>query len=198
MDYENMNPISLNTSRRKASYSPLAIFLHWVLAIMLIGMIALGWYMMSVEDSPGSEWYFMLHKSIGVIVGIVVLVRLFWRFGHAPNPLPDSFPKWQTFASKVTHRLMYVAMITMPLVGIGGALLSKDEVSIFGFTLPRAVAPNESFSETLFSLHSIIAWVLLGLISIHVLAALKHLISKDGVFQRMLPMNGPSRESEIP
>ena len=190
----NMNAMSPITSRRKASYAPLAIFLHWTLAVLIIGMIPLGWYMLSIEDSPGSEWYFKLHKSIGVVVGTLVLIRLFWRFGHKPNPLPNHLPEWQVKAAKLSHWLLYLTMIAMPLVGIVGASLGKDGLTFFGVTPPGVISPNQGVSEIFFSLHSIIAWVLVGLISLHVVAALKHFINKDGIFQRILPFKSSGRE----
>ncbi|MDO8729020.1 MAG: cytochrome b [bacterium] len=180
-----MNSISPTNPIKKASYAPLAIYLHWLLAILIVGMIPLGWYMLSIEDSLGSDWYFMLHKSIGIVVSILVLLRLLWRSRHKPDRLPSNFPYWQVMASKITHWLLYAAMITMPFVGIAGAMLSKDDISFFGVPLPRITSPNHDLGEIFFSLHSIIAWVLVALISLHVVAALKHLINKDGVFERM-------------
>ena len=186
-----MSPIN---SRSKASYTPLAIFLHWTLAVLIFGMIPLGWYMLSIEDNPGSEWYFKLHRSIGIVVAIVVLARLLWRFRHKPNPLPNHLPAWQQRAAKLSHWLLYLAMIAMPLVGIAGTLLSKDGLALFGVTLPRFMSPHQAGSEFFFSLHSVIAWVLVGLIALHVVAAIKHFINKDGIFQRMLPSKSSGRE----
>lgn len=142
--------------------------------------------MLSIEDDPGSGWYFDLHKSTGIVIALLVLLRVVWRLRHKPSPLPDSVPGWQATASPISHWLLYVAMIAMPIVGMLGALLGKNGIAFFGLTIPRPVAPNQYLSETFFSAHSVIAWVLVGLISIHILAALKHLIiDKDGVFQKM-------------
>lgn len=190
----NMNALSPNTSSRKASYSPLAIFLHWTLAVLIFGMIPLGWYMLSIEDNPGSDWYFNLHRSIGIVVAVLVLARLIWRLRHKPKPLPNHLPAWQRKAAKLSHWLLYLAMISMPLVGIAGALLSKDGLALLGVTLPRFMSPHQAGSEFFFSLHSIIAWVLVGLISLHAAAAIKHLLNKDGIFLRMLPSKSSGRE----
>lgn len=176
-------PVStVNTGR----YAPIAIFLHWALAVLIIGMIGLGWYMMSIEDTPGSSWYFDLHKSIGLITAGLILVRAAWRIGHKPEALPASVPRRQATASRAIHWLLYVAMAAMPLVGIIGAMFSKSGIALFGLTMPRLFAPNHDVAEIFFTAHSIIAWVMVGLISAHVLAAIKHLVmDKDGVFQRM-------------
>ena len=171
---------------KTTSYAPIAVFLHWVLAILFVALIGLGWYMMSIEDEPGSGWYFDLHKSLGIVAAVLVLVRAGWRLSHTPDALPFHVPRWQAAGSRAIHWLLYVAMVAMPLAGMAGALLSKSGVVFFGWTMPRLFAPNHDLAEVFFGAHSLIAWVLVGLISIHILAAVKHLvIDKDGVFQRM-------------
>ena len=167
-------------------HTPTAVALHWLLAILLISMIGLGWYMMSIEDEPGSEWLFSLHKSVGIVILPLVAWRAIWRLWHPPAPLPVSVPAWQTTASRVSHRLLYAAMIAMPLLGLMGSALSKSGIAFFGLSIPRAVAPNHDLAEALFTAHSVVAWALVALIAVHVIAAFKHLIvDRDGVFQRM-------------
>ena len=167
-------------------YASLAVLLHWTLAVLIIGMVALGWYMMEIEDDPGSIWFFNLHKSIGLVIAGLVLLRLVWRLGHRPEPLPASLPSWQVNASLVTHWLLYAAMIAMPTFGIIGALLSEKGILFFGTTLPRVFEANHDLAETFFDAHSFTTWILVVLVSLHVLAGLKHLlVDKDGVFQRM-------------
>jgi cytochrome b561 len=171
---------------KDTAYTPLAVLLHWTLAVLIAGMTALGWYMLSIEDDPGSAWYFNLHKSIGLIVAGLVLLRLVWRLGHRPAPLPSSLPSWQVTASTAIHRLLYAAMIAMPVLGLIGSLLSKKGLVFFGLLLPRVFAANHDLAEIFFDAHSVAAWVLVGLVAVHALAGLKHLvIDKDGVFQRM-------------
>ena len=167
-------------------YAPVAVFLHWALTILFFGMIGLGWYMMSIEDEPGSNRYFDLHKSIGILVAGLVLWRAAWRFGHQPAALPVNVPPRLASAARASHGLLYVAMVLMPLAGIVGAMFSENGITFFGWTMPRVFAPNQDTAEIFFHAHSVIAWVLVGLIALHVLAALKHLvIDKDDVFQRM-------------
>jgi cytochrome b561 len=167
-------------------YDLVAVSFHWVLAVLIPGMIALGWYMMSIEKQPGSPWYFNLHKSIGLVIIALVLLRLLWRLTHKPPTLPSTVPGWQATAARWVQWLLYAAMIVMPLVGLTGALFSKGGIKFFGSAIPRLVAPDHGISETFFTAHSFIAWVLVVLISLHVLGGLKHLlIDKDGVFQRM-------------
>ena len=174
---------ALNSSWR---YGGPAILLHWLLALLLTGMVALGWFMMEIEGTPGSDWYFDLHKSIGLIVATLVLLRLLWRAGHAPQALPAHLPQWQMKFATLTHWLLYAAMVVMPVTGFIGASLSKDGVAFFGLALPVWASPNHDLSEQFFGIHAIAAWVLVAVVALHALAGLKHLlVDKDGVFQRM-------------
>ena len=175
-----------NINTDTTAYAPLAKLMHWTLAILLIGMVALGWYMTAIEDDPGSFWFFNLHKSIGLVIAALVLLRLAWRLGHRPADLPASVPPWQAKVSRATHRLLYVAMVAMPAFGITGSLLSKNGIAFFGTSLPRVFAANHDLAEIFYSAHSVTAWLLVGLVALHVLAGLKHLlVDQDGVFQRM-------------
>jgi cytochrome b561 len=181
-----MHPTSSIRTVKTTPYAPLAVLLHWTLALLIIGMIGLGWYMMSIEETPGAGWFFKLHKSIGLIIAALVLLRLVWRLGHKPAPLPVSTAPWQVTASKMGHWLLYGSMIAMPVFGIMGSMLSKKDLLFFGLPLPRVLTANHDLAEIFFNAHSVTTWILVGLVSMHALAAFKHLaIDKDGVFQRM-------------
>ena len=169
-------------------YSAPAIFFHWSLAVLILTLIGLGWYMLSIEKEPGSAWYFDLHKSLGLTAAVLVVLRLVRRIGHAPAALPDTLAAWQTTAAKITHALLYLLMLQMPITGYLGASFSGDGVAFFGLPTPGWASKNEVLKEQFFTAHSIIAWILVGFVSVHVLGAFKHLwIDQDGVFQRMLP-----------
>ena len=162
------------------------MLLHWTLAVLITGMVALGWYMTEIEDDPGSAWFFNLHQSVGLVIAGLVLLRLVWRLGHTPAPLPASLPSWQVNMSRATHGLLYAAMVAMPVFGIIGSLLSDKGIVFFGTALPRVFEANHDLAEAFFEAHSFTTWLLVGLVSVHVLAGLKHLlVDKDGVFQRM-------------
>lgn len=172
----------------EGKYSGPAIFFHWAIAILIPVMVGLGWYMLSIEKQPGSPWYFNLHKSLGLTVALLVVLRLGWRMMRAPAPLPETLARWQTTAAKFTHAALYLLLVLMPLTGYLGAAFSGEGVAYFGVSTPDWATKNEAFKEQLFSAHSIIAWALVAFVAVHVLAALKHLlIDRDGVFQRMLP-----------
>ncbi|MGK5051820.1 cytochrome b [Janthinobacterium sp. RB2P8] len=164
-----------------------ARLLHWLMAVLIPAMLALGWTMMEVEDEPGSEVYFNLHKSLGLLLLLLLAARAAWRLSHRPASLPLSVAPWQAGLSRLGHALLYAGMLLVPATGLAGALLSKSGVAFFGLALPRWFAPDHALAEQWFELHELAAWTLAGLIVLHVLAGLKHLLlDKDGVFQRML------------
>jgi cytochrome b561 len=167
-------------------YGGPAIVLHWTLAPLLAVLLGLGWYMMSIEDEPGSDWYFDLHKSLGLVLFALVLSRMAWRVSHRPAPLPASVAPWEARISSLTHIALYACMFLMPIFGFLGASYSKAGVRFFGARLPSIGLPNHDIAERFFGIHSVLAWILVALIVLHAVAGLKHLlVDKDGVFQRM-------------
>ncbi|MFP8778744.1 cytochrome b [Hydrogenophaga sp. RWCD_12] len=167
-------------------YSPPAILIHWVQALLLAVLAGLGWFMMSIEDEPGSDWYFGMHKSLGLLFIGLVVIRLLWRMTQLASPTDDGFPAWQNLLSKGTQVLMYLLMFLMPLSGMAGAAFSEEGIAFFGIALPRWVAENHDTAEQFFDLHGAIVWALIALIALHVAGALKHrFIDRDNVFQRM-------------
>jgi cytochrome b561 len=169
-------------------YGAPAIVLHWVLALLIVFMAGLGWYMMSVEREPGGPWYMDLHKSIGLILFVLVLLRVLWRMFHKPEPLPEGVPAWQAQLSSFTQWLLYACMVALPITGIFGAEYSRAGLAFFGIALPAGIAPDRVTSKLFFQIHEFLVWVLVGLVALHVLGALKHLlIDRDLVFNRMWP-----------
>ncbi|MEN3290763.1 MAG: hypothetical protein V7642_16 [Burkholderiales bacterium] len=163
-----------------------AVTLHWLLAILIVAQVALGIYMMSVEDDPGSERYFILHMSTGIMIGTLVLLRVAWRLTHKPARLPRSVARWEVRATHMVQWLLYACMLAMPVTGYLGASFSREGVVLFGLPLSAWASSNKELSEEFFSIHMMIAVVLVALVGLHVLGALKHLlIDKDRVFQRM-------------
>ena len=179
--------MSANTVQR---YSSTAIALHWIVAVLVLVMIGLGLYMTDIpRGTPERTFFYNLHKSIGVTVAIVVLIRLWWRFGHPPPPLPTSVPAWQVQASRLSHALLYLCLILMPLSGFSASQFTKYGVTYFGlFKIPPVGWENKVIYDFLQGIHGVTAVLLIALVIIHVAAALKHLLfDRDRVFVRMLP-----------
>ena len=181
-----MTPISNPSADR---YSSLSIFFHWSLALLVPVQIGMGWYMLSIEDQPGSGWYFALHISLGLTAALLIALRLMWRARKAPPELPPEVPAWQIKWARISHAVLYTLMLLMPLTGYVGATLSGEAMHYFGLPLPSWSAKDQVLKEQLFTAHSFIAWMLVSVIAIHVGGAFKHLlIDKDAVFRRMWPL----------
>ncbi|GAB3423050.1 cytochrome b [Massilia agilis] len=167
-------------------YAPVAVALHWLLALLIVSTAALGWYMTSIEDDPGAERWFDLHKSVGIVIFVLVLARALWRLTHRPAALPASMPRWEVVASLVVQRLLYAGMVLLPITGLLGSLYTKSGVAFFGLQLPRWAAPAHDTAEAFFEVHETLVWAMAALVALHVAAGLKHaLVDRDGVFQRM-------------
>ncbi|HEX4986478.1 MAG TPA: cytochrome b [Burkholderiales bacterium] len=173
-----------------ARYTTAAIVFHWVVAILVFTMIGLGFYMEGIpKGNPDRAFYFNLHKSIGVTTALIVIARLWWRAKHPAPLLPASMPGWEMQASRISHALLYMCIIVMPLSGFCATQFTKYGVNYFGlFKIPPMGFENKVIYDLLQGVHGLTAALLVTLIVIHVLAALKHLlIDRDRVFQRMLP-----------
>ncbi|MDB5898018.1 MAG: cytochrome [Ramlibacter sp.] len=169
-------------------YSTPAIVLHWLLAALIAFMAGLGWYMMTVEDEPAGPPLFDLHKSIGLVVLLLVVLRLLWRAGHRPQPLPAGVPAWQARLSGLVQWLLYAGMVLMPATGLIGGSYSRAGVAFFGLPLPTWVTPSRPTAHLFFEIHSWLVWVLVVLVALHALAGFKHLlVDRDEVFGRMWP-----------
>lgn len=172
-------------------YTRTAMALHWLIAAAVLFMIGLGFWMGDIpRGTPERTFWFNLHKSIGVTIAIVVLFRLWWRAKHPPPPLPASVPGWQVQASRISHALLYLCLIMMPLSGFIASQFTKYGVTYFGlFKIPPLAWENKDLYELFQGIHGVTATVLCVVVIVHILAALKHLIARDGVFRRMLPGN---------
>lgn len=166
-------------------YGAPAIALHWALALLIACMAGLGWYMMTVEHDPGGRWYMDLHKSVGLIVFALVLLRVVWRASHEPAPLPPGLPAWQVRLSAWVQGLLYLCMVVMPITGTLGSLYSRAGLAFFGLPIPSWAAPSRETSHLFFDVHSALVWVLVVLVAVHAAAGLMHLFKRDRVFDRM-------------
>jgi cytochrome b561 len=161
-----------------------------VIALAVLGQIAFGWYLQTVPRlTPDRTVFVNLHKSTGLVIGILILVRLAWRLTHEPPPLPAAMPVWERRAARASHVLLYVCMLIMPLAGYTASNFSKFGVKLFNrIVLPPWGVDDRAVYAFFNGLHVATSYVFVALIAIHIAAALKHLfLSRYGVFRRMLP-----------
>lgn len=171
------------------SWGGLAKLLHWLLALLVFGQLALGWAAVLWRLSPLKLDLFVLHKSFGLVVLVLMLPRLLWRLLNPTPLLPAAMPRWQRHAARVSHGLLYLLLLLLPLSG--WVLSSAADIPFRVFwlwPLPALVAPDEAVEDTAAALHFVLV-VLLGLVlSAHVGAALwHHYRLRDEVLVRMLP-----------
>jgi len=168
-------------------YTPPAIVLHWLVALLIFAAFPLGVYMHELPLSPGKLKLYSYHKWIGITVLLLVAIRLSWRLTHTPPPLPESVAAWQRRASAAVHGLLYLLMIVIPLSGWMMSSAKGFPVVWFGvLPLPDLVGKDKALGELLAGVHQALNFSLLVLVILHVAAALQHhFIERQPFLQRM-------------
>lgn len=182
-------------------YTAVAIALHWILAVLLIGMVYFGWYMEDLRDAlfagtasvEAVQQAYNLHKTTGILILLLSLIRLGWRLTHKTPGMPQGMKPWEKLAAHATHWAFYVLMIGMPILGWISASASELPSFLFNnpdLPLPRLPVPqSESLHEVSASIHGAGGWPILILFGLHVAAALKHqFVDHDGLIARMIPV----------
>ena len=184
--------IGMTTARRacrhahSARYSGTAVALHWVLAVVILASLALGSYMTSLPLSPLRLRLVNWHKWAGMLILGLSAARLLWRAAHRP-PADLPTPAWQRHAAHATHGLLYVLCIVVPIAGWAYSSAAGFPVVLFGvWPLPDLVEPDRALADVIKPWHGRLAWMLAGVIGLHVGAALKHhFIDRDMLLSRM-------------
>lgn len=162
--------------------------LHWLMAAGILGTFALGTWIARMEVSLATLWLFGLHKTIGISLLALALLRLVWHRLHPPpGPLPGP-PAWQMALARATHRALYVLMLAVPIAGWAYASATGLDVLIFNRIVLPPIAPvSEAWENGLHLLHRTLAWTLLALVALHVAGALKRSLgARDGTIARMI------------
>jgi cytochrome b561 len=171
------------------SYTRPAIALHWIMALLLIGVFVLGMYM---HELPRSDYKFMLygyHKSFGIVVLLLAALRMAWRITHRPPALLPGMPAWQEKAAHALHHSLYLLMFLVPITGWLMSSAKGHPVVLFdALPLPDLVGKNEGLGDFFKGFHEVCNYLICTLFFLHVIAAYKHhLIDRDGTLARMLP-----------
>lgn len=169
-----------------ARHTRTAIALHWAIALLLFGELALGWWMLGVPKSPPgvrAGWY-NVHKTAGIVIALAVLARIVWRASHREEDIAAMAP-WQRVASQVAHGLMYACMLVMPVAGLAGSMFTSYPIRFFGVVLPVWQRDWPAAKALMSDVHEAVAWIFVLLIAMHVAAALWHWWQRDGIAARM-------------
>ena len=170
-------------------YTLVAIVLHWLIALAVLANLYLGWRMAGAEGVQKFT-LFQLHKSVGITVLLLSLLRLGWRLTHSPPPYPASMMRAERFAARSVHWIFYGLIIGMPLTGwvIVSASALNIPTLLYGAVHDLPLAGRHAVEQGFGTSHVVLAYLFAGLIALHVAAALKHqFVNRDEVLGHMVP-----------
>ena len=177
-------------------YTRLAAVLHWSMAVLIVGNVVLALVAEQLPDAairPAID----LHKSVGLTVLGLVILRVLWRWAHPPPPLPAQHPVWQKRLSHLAHLVLYGLMVALPVSGWlhDSAFKDADKHPLMLFWLvpwfrigavqSLEPAAKEAFHDQLYAVHAWSAYALYGLLALHILGALKHEWDGERSLRRM-------------
>jgi len=188
--------MSLRSNDRQ--WGSVAKFFHWIIALAILGNGTFG-LLMDLAHSPMQKINWLaLHKSIGLTVLALVLLRVLWRWGDG-RPREEPAPRWQQWSAHVVHGVLYVLIVALPLSGWWFNSVTGKPLQWFKlFNLPALAAKNDELRRFAHGVHEYLFWFLLLVLVAHVGAALKHhVFDNDNVLRRMLPF-GRLRHDSTP
>lgn len=171
-------------------WGPVSQLLHWLIVLLILALAIVGLTMGELPKTPKYFWVYTLHKSLGITVLALVLLRIGWRvYAGAPKPVPGT-PKWQERIATLTHWLLYALILAMPLSGwLYDSASGLRPFHLYGlFEMPKLSAPDEAISDVAHDTHELLFWVLVAVVALHAAAAFHHHIFRnDDTLVRMLP-----------
>jgi len=188
--FESANGYVSRVDVGSGRFDQTSITLHWITVLLILVQFISVWLRESIDHNTSIAVTLLItHRTSGVLVWIVSLMRLIWRhnFAYLP-PFPESMPKLQQTFAKANEYGLYVLLLIQPVTGLGRSLFRGVPFELFIWQVPATLAPNDVMLHTFGELHEYGANALIALIGLHAGAALFHrLILRDGVLHRMLP-----------
>jgi len=170
------------------AYHPVAKSLHWLIAALILALLVVGHVMDELPKGPLRALVYDIHKQVGVAVILLGIARIAWRLAMGAPPLPDSMPARDRLLAHAAHFALYVLMLAMPAAGVLMSQSGGHPVVLLGMPVPVLVAKAKDLNEFFESAHGLLGWATVGLVTLHVAAALDHRFRrKDGIMARMLP-----------
>lgn len=170
------------------TYSPLFKILHWIIMLLFIIQYVLIYQADALPKGDPQKMGLMLwHKSLGFTLLWLGLIFVFWRIFNSRPSFPQIMTRWEIQLAKITHFLLYVILLVMPLSGTLMTMSSGRDLFWFGLKVPAVIGKNEWLGSLSHTIHTSLEYVIMALVGLHLLGALKHfVINKDNVLQRML------------
>ena len=179
--------LSAEVRKPAGRFDLVSISLHWLTVLLILCQFTTAWSIGYLSDNAAT--ILAAHRSLGVIIGTVVIGRLMWRKTQATlPPFPPSMPPWQRRAATANEHALYALLLLQPLTGLGNTIFTGHPFQLGPWQIPSLMAPDRPVFRTLRIAHELGAWVLLAFVGLHAAAGLFHaLVRRDGVFQRMTP-----------
>ena len=170
-----------------ARFGTVSILNHWVIAVLIIAMLALGLYMADLPRGPDKSELIQLHKSVGVLILLLGAWRVLWRIWIGFPEDVAAMPVWQRHAARAVHIVLLIAVLAMPISGYVMSSAGGHKVSFFNvFDLP-ALPENKAVSGAAGFVHEWLGYLVIAILFLHVLAAVKHhVVDKDATLRRMI------------
>jgi cytochrome b561 len=171
------------------SWTGIAKLFHWLMALLIFAQIALGLVAVSWHISPMKLNLFVWHKSLGMLILALLVLRLSWRLMQRAPELPWEMPLWERAAAQFSHFMLYALMVALPLTGWVISSASNVPFKIFWtLPLPAITAPDKALADLFATIHGWLVTLLALVLTAHIGAALRHhYVKKDTVLSRMLP-----------
>lgn len=168
---------------------------HWLVAILILGQLVLGTIAEEARVSPLKLDLFVWHKSIGVSILLLVILRVAWRLKNPPPTAPAGIAIWEERLAKVGHGLLYLLMVVVPLTGWWVSDTSRIPFRLYWTVpVPDLMAPDRDLSELAADAHGLLTKLLLAVVVVHILAALRHhFLLRNDTLLRMLPFQQDPR-----
>lgn len=170
------------------NYSTAVKVLHWLTSVTILGLIAFGWYMAGLDPEVNPEKYdlYPLHKSFGLLAFDLGALFIIFRIIKGAPALPSNINQYERMLAKVVQYSMYVLILLIPASGYIMSVASGRAISFFGVAIPSLLEKNQDLATMAYKFHTVVPYVLLSLIVLHVVGAIKHKLDGNDVLNRML------------
>ncbi|MHB1947948.1 MAG: cytochrome b [Gammaproteobacteria bacterium] len=172
----------------KFQYGSITKFLHWLIAFLVVFMLCIGYLMQEINNKIVFAQVINIHKLTGLTILTLMIIRAFWALFNPKPVLPENTPMWQHYAERGLHLLFYIVLIMMPIAGWIMSVAAGHNPKLFSWEITLPIVKSKNMAMLFEGIHNALAIVLIIMISIHVIAALYHLLyKKDNILRRMLP-----------